>query len=366
MKKRTLSLLLASALALGALSGCGGPGGGSSGSAPAPTATPQPVTALDCNPLTGEDKPAGLADGQRPVAVMINNIQTALPQTGIGSADVIYEMETEGGITRMMAVFADYTTMPLVGPVRSSRDQFVQLVLPMNALFVHIGGSTYSTRMLNYYKYQDIDGMYLGTSAFYFDEERYKTKAQEHCWYTSGELVQRGIDTVGSLSTTGAVSPLFRFADKGAAVKLSGGAASALAFRFSDYGDAAFHYNADTGLYLKDIYGAAQVDAATGEQLAFKNVFVLFAGVGHKPEPQLTDFDLSSGSGYYFTGGSYAPVTWSKDGDQAPLKLYDAGGGELSVAAGKSYIAVVSSARADSLTVDGAALNAAPTASPAA
>ena len=108
------------------------------------------------------------------------------------------------------------------------------------------------------------------------------------------------------------------------------------------------------------------MDAATGEQLAFKNVFVLFAGVGHKPEPQLTDFDLSSGSGYYFTGGSYAPVTWSKDGDQAPLKLYDAGGGELSVAAGKSYIAVVSSARADSLTVDGAALNAAPTASPAA
>ena len=92
MKKRTLSLLMALTLALGTLSGCGGPGSGSSGSAPSPTATPQPVTALDYNPLTGEDKPAGLADGQRPAAVMINNIQTALPQTGIGSADVIYEM----------------------------------------------------------------------------------------------------------------------------------------------------------------------------------------------------------------------------------------------------------------------------------
>lgn len=149
MKKRLLSLLLATVLAMGALAGCGGSSTPSSAGPTEPTPTPQPVTAYNYNLLTGEDKPADLPDGQRPVAIMINNVQAALPQTGIGSADVIYEMETEGGITRMMAVFSDYTKVPLVGPVRSARDQFIQFVLPLNAIFVHIGGSTYANEMLN-------------------------------------------------------------------------------------------------------------------------------------------------------------------------------------------------------------------------
>lgn len=354
MNKKILALLLALALALGTLSGCGAKPGAAANSA-APTPTPQPITVYDYNPLTGEQKAADLPDGQRPVAVMVNNVQTALPQTGISTADVIYEMETEGGITRMMAVFSDYTKVPLVGPVRSVRDQFIQFALPLNAILVHIGGSTYANEMLNYYKYQDIDGMYLGTTAFVFDEERYKTKAQEHCWYTSGELIQKGFAAVGSIATSGTLTPLFQFAGKGAAVTLSS-PATQLAFRFSGYGDAAFSYDSASGLYAKSIYGAAQLDAGSNTQLAFKNVFVLFCPVGHKPDTELTDFDLSSGKGYYFTGGSYAPVTWSKDGDTSPLKVFDASGAELTVAPGKSYIAMVSDAELSSLTIDGAAV----------
>lgn len=348
--KRILSLFLALALSAGLLAGCRRSPAASSG--PAPTATPEPVIPYDYNPLTGEPKPEDLPDGQRPVAVMVNNVAAALPQTGIGQADVIYEMETEGGITRLMAVFSDYTKVSLVGPVRSARDQFIQFVLPMNAIFVHIGGSTYATDMLNYYRYQDIDGMYLGTSAFVFDEERYKTRAQEHCWYTNGQLIAQGIETV-KVSTTGTLAPLFKFAAKGKEPQLPQ-PAGALAFRFSGYGDAAFRYNAESGSYLKEIYGAAQLDAATGAQLAFKNVFVLFAPVTHKPDTELTDFALVSGEGYYFTGGQYTPVTWEKAGDQAPLKLYGPSGSELLVAAGKSYIAVVSTQQQGTLSVDGA------------
>lgn len=351
MKKRLLSLLLACVLAMGALAGCGGSSTPSSAGPAEPTATPQPVTVYNYNLLTGEDKPADLPDGQRPVAIMINNVQAALPQTGIGSADVIYEMETEGGITRMMAVFSDYTKVPLVGPVRSARDQFIQFVLPLNAIFVHIGGSTYANEMLNYYKYQDIDGMYLGTTSFVFDEERYKTKAQEHCWYTNADLIQSGISTVSTIPTTGTLTPLFQFAAKGAVTLPT--AAKEIAFRFSGYGDAAFHYDAETGLYQKSIYGSPQLDVGTGAQLAFQNVFVLYANVGHKPDTELTDFDLSSGKGYYFTGGNYTPVTWSKDGDEAPLKVTGADGKELAVAPGKSYIAVVSNTQEATLSIDG-------------
>ena len=61
------------------------------------------------NPLTGEEKSFDYPEGQRPVAVMVNNImsansyQSAWPQSGLSQADVIFEMETEGGITRYMA-----------------------------------------------------------------------------------------------------------------------------------------------------------------------------------------------------------------------------------------------------------------------
>ena len=41
----------------------------------------------------------------RPLGVMIENHQEARPQSGIASADVIYEAVAEGGITRFMALF---------------------------------------------------------------------------------------------------------------------------------------------------------------------------------------------------------------------------------------------------------------------
>src|SRR3989344_7062227 len=42
---------------------------------------------------------------RRPLAVMVENHQEARPQSGLTSADVVYEAVAEGGITRFMAVF---------------------------------------------------------------------------------------------------------------------------------------------------------------------------------------------------------------------------------------------------------------------
>ena len=348
MKKRIFSFLLALSIGVLLLSGCSF--SGSDPSAPSSSTSGQTET-HSYNPLTGLEVGSDFPADQRPVAIMINNAQPALPQTGIASADVIYEMETEWGVTRMMAVYSDYTKVPLVGPVRSARDQFVQFLLPLNAVFVHIGGSIYATDMLNYYQYQDIDGLYLGLTSFVFDEDRYQTKAQEHCWYTNASLIQQGIDAV-SLPTTGAPDPLFDFGAPDAPT--AGG--TELAFDFSDYGDAAFRYDPDTGLYLKSIYGAPQIDEGTGEQLSFTNLFLLFTEVTNKEDSVLTNFDLSSGEGYYFNGGGYRKIRWEKGNPDSPLKLYDENGDSLKVAPGKSYIAVVSTARLSSLTVDGSAL----------
>ena len=99
--KRMLSFLLCALLLCSLLAGCGG---GAANSAPA---RPDTLPDYNPNPLTGLEKDAGYPYGQRPIAVMINNIKDSLPQSGISGADLMYEMVTEGGITRMMAVYSD-------------------------------------------------------------------------------------------------------------------------------------------------------------------------------------------------------------------------------------------------------------------
>ncbi len=78
------------------------------------------------NPLTGAALPEGTPAGRRPVAIMVNNSQASLPQRGVAAADAVVEMVTEGGITRLMALYADMATVPQVGSVRSARDQHLQ------------------------------------------------------------------------------------------------------------------------------------------------------------------------------------------------------------------------------------------------
>ena len=66
--------------------------------------------------------------------------------------------------------------------------------------------------------------------------------------------------------------------------------------------------------YLKTAYGAPQVDESTGAQLAFDNVLVLFTDIKLKnpddPNNLVTDFAMSSGTGYYCYGGKFRAVTW--------------------------------------------------------
>ena len=138
MKKRMMTFLLAvSACAL--LAGCG------KDTAPKKdtSAKKETTTKKDDNhdndaksPLTGEWIDAELA-GKRPVAVMISNIKDALPQYGTKAADVIYECPVEGGITRMMAIYQDYSGLERIGSVRSCRLYFPKIANEFEAIYVH-------------------------------------------------------------------------------------------------------------------------------------------------------------------------------------------------------------------------------------
>jgi hypothetical protein len=62
------------------------------------------------------------------LAVKIDNVSAARPQTGLNSADLVYAIEVEGGLSRLMAVFDSNHLPPTVGPVRSARETDLELL----------------------------------------------------------------------------------------------------------------------------------------------------------------------------------------------------------------------------------------------
>ena len=111
----------------------------------------------------------------RTVGVVVENHPAARPQWGMDdkyfAPDIILEGEVEGGISRMLWIWADYNKMPyMVGPVRSARPPFVRFSEFFDAMFVHWGmsetGGGYTGA--DYYFWNDgvnhLDGMYYESS----------------------------------------------------------------------------------------------------------------------------------------------------------------------------------------------------------
>ena len=96
------------------------PGRNTPGGSPNPVPTP---SARPYSPFTGEPVPT-----LGPVlAVKIDNLAPARPQTGLTGADIVYILPVEGGLSRFLAVFSSHFP-PVIGPVRSAREDDLELL----------------------------------------------------------------------------------------------------------------------------------------------------------------------------------------------------------------------------------------------
>ncbi|MDO5603480.1 MAG: DUF3048 domain-containing protein [Oscillospiraceae bacterium] len=351
--KKILAALLALAMMGALFTACGGdsssqeePVSSQNVSEPEQSSSEEPTfeTVKNINPFTGYEKAADYPSGKRAVAVMINNLKDALPQRGTSEADVLYEMVTEGGITRLMAVFSDYTKMPDTGPIRSARDQHIQMMFPYQAMYVHIGASTLAQDMLDRYSYeaQNIDGKYY--SAIWWMGAAHDTSSS-YC-YTNGELLSKFLQGNSSFDDNYETPPIFNFVPYNEAVRVpEGGPANSIHIQFSNAYYADFTYDQDNAKYLKyDTRGQAQIDEGNNRQVAVDNVIVLFTSVTKRPgDTPLFEVDYSNGGyGYYMTQGRYEQIRWLKGLPNQPLRIVDAGGNEIDVEinCGKTYVAV--------------------------
>src|SRR5699024_11801383 len=79
--------------------------------------------------------------------------KNARPQRGLSAAPVLIESKVEGNISRLCALYSGAEGIPEVGPLRSGRDQFLQLIMPWQALYYHDGESVFCTQYVSQWDY---------------------------------------------------------------------------------------------------------------------------------------------------------------------------------------------------------------------
>ena len=122
--------------------------------------------------LTGEVVPWEYAL-KRPFAIMINNLNPAVPQSGIAGADIMYECYVEGNITRLMAIYQDPSPYSKIGPLRSARHYYLDYMDDYEANYVHFGWSYAAEYKIDVEGRTSINGTnYDGSWGFFRTDDR--------------------------------------------------------------------------------------------------------------------------------------------------------------------------------------------------
>lgn len=335
---------------------------GSSSALPAPDSAAQPalppaprlpevVTDPTAEPLTGlpraEDAPAAT----RPLAVCIENLQDALPQRGLQGADLVFEAVTEGGVTRLAAVYSDYAAMPPTGPVCYAREPQVRLTLGLDPLYLFAGASPEAKALLSQYRPEaTVLDARDRTGALSLDAQRSLSAEIEHCWFTDGEIFSAAAQRYElACLPNSAPRAAFQFTPYAQEPRsLAGGGANEVYVRFSGYANSAFTYDGETGQYVKSQFGAPHIDENTGEAVTFDNLLILFSAGAQSGD----------GVGFYLCGGRYEAVRWAQETPDAPLLiLTDSDAPTLAlINPGRTYVAMVGGNLASYFRIDGAAV----------
>lgn len=303
--------------------------------------------------LTNELVPEEVAE-QRPVAVMINNYEGAMPQASIEFADIVYESYTEASITRLLALVQDYDDITKIGPIRSCRDYYVEWALEWDPILVHFGGP--ELYVGKYYELDELDnlnGVYLDGSVFFRDSSRLPANNA----YVSGETIKQGIERFNYTSehTEYYQGLHFKFASTGTESLLPNQGIEATTVKPGYITNKPwFEYCDDDKLYYRFQYGVPHIDQLSGEQVAYRNIIIQFAEEEKRDQKgylQIEVVDEGKG-GYFITDGRAIEITWEKDSETGQTRYYDKNGMEIRLNTGKTWICIVPENEKDKVEIE--------------
>lgn len=296
------------------------------------------------NPLTGQivENPEVLA--RRPIAIKISNNARVRPQAGINNADLVFEHLTEGGITRLTAIFYGQDSSK-VGSIRSGRLIDLELPIMYDAAFAYSGSSAplrlMFLRSIFYDRIISPDfahGGFERISNPSNPNERVEDTLYTDTFLLRWMLGQRELDTPPNIEAGMSFHPdPPEGGQKVNSVEILYPATSVY-----------WYYSPNLGGYLRWSDGIQHLDANTGSQLFFNNIVVVKAphldteiieDSGGSPSIQIQMW--GEGPVYLYRNGLRFDGEWRRLDSRKMLTFYTEEGDILPLAPGKTFFQIV-------------------------
>lgn len=309
---------------------------------------------------------------RRPLGIMIENHVEARPQSGLSSADVVYEAVAEGGITRFLAIFYCQDAS-FVGPVRSARVHFMTMLREYGEypLYGHVGGANCDpesgsgcangakadalglVQKLDWASYNDMNQFSVPFPYYWRDYDRLPDRATEHTVYTSTTKLWDYAKTKRELTNVDSdgvswdkTFETWKFADdadvakRGTVNKIKLGFWDNLASDFS----VVWTYDKTKNSYYRTNGGKSHIDKNTNKPLDAKDIIAVFA----KQSPANDGYDgghilyqlTGEGDALVFQNGKSIKATWKKETPESRMKWYDENDKEISLVKGKVFVEI--------------------------
>ncbi len=302
---------------------------------------------------------------RRPLAIMLNNKQEALPMSGVNNASVIVECPVEKRITRWMGIFEDWEDMERIGSIRSCRLYFLHFAQEYEAVYAHFGQAVYALDALNSGEYDVLSGgtKYIEhpVSAMY-DRVSRPGKDWEHTLYAFPKGIIKDIKKKGyDMNMPSDYSGKFQFApideieayeDYPDAVFLQPGGVRGE----GGFGGvkATFEYNEKDHKYYRSTYGNPHIDELTGDQVAVTNVIFQYCDGNVLDDADYLHFasQAEHNDCIVFTNGKMIEGYWNAVGELGvPARYYTEDGKEIVLNNGKTFICIIWNDYADDVVI---------------
>lgn len=284
-------------------------------------------------PLSGlEPRNERLLD--RPaIAVKIENNPVAYPLSGLEEAEIVYEEQVEGGMTRFMAVY-HCTDVTQAGPVRSARIVDPAIVAPVTRILAAAGGNDAVRAELDEFEIVHIDEPSAGAAMQRVDRPGITF---EHTLYGNTKALRK----LGAKEFSDAPPALFEFGD------LQGKSRKAKNVTIN-FGSSTIEYEWKSGKWWRSD-GGQPLMSSDGDQISVDNVLVehhivnlsdTLGDVLGTASPEIEDV-TGSGKAYLFRDGRVVVGRWVRDAVEDPVRFETKSGDAMVLTPGNTWIELV-------------------------
>ncbi len=279
--------------------------------------------------LTGVEIPNKL-NKRHVTSIQIENSPDARPQSGLYDAGVVFEAIAEGGITRFNALFLE-TRPNYIGPIRSVRPYYVDLMLPFDPSFVHAGGSGAGLAKVARLKVKDIDHGANG-DAF----QRISSRYAPHNLYSSMAALDRVSKRRGYNKSK--FESWLRERREMPADKVTAGKIN---FYISGpLYDVQYNYDKKTNSYARIMAGRPHMDEKAKKQIKPKVVIALIMQY-HQSGLYSVYKTKGSGKMYVFQNGEVIKGRWKKSGPRGQFKFLAKNGEAIRLNPGQTWVTLL-------------------------